>query len=66
MEEIIKITEKDGRKAVNARELHSFLGVGKDFSSCIKKQIERCDLVEFQDFEVFTQKGETYKEEDLQ
>lgn len=34
------------------------LGVGKDFSSWIKKQIERCDLIEYQDFEVFTQKGE--------
>lgn len=58
MKEIIKITEKDGRRAVNARELYAFLGVGKDFSSWIKKQIERCDLIEYQDFEVFTQKGE--------
>lgn len=32
--------------------------MGKDFSSWIKKQIERCDLIEYQDFEVFTQKGE--------
>ena len=32
MNEIIKIIEKDGKKAVNARELHAFLGVGKDFS----------------------------------
>lgn len=58
MKEIIKITEKDGRRAVNARELYAFLRVGKDFSSWIKKQIERCDLIEYQDFEVFTQKGE--------
>ena len=64
MKEIIKITEKDGRRAVNARELYAFLRVGKDFSSWIKKQIERCDLIEYQDFEVFTQKGKTYKEAD--
>lgn len=55
---LIPIIEHNGQSAVNARELYYFLGVGKDFSSWIKKQIERCDLVEFQDFEVFTQKGE--------
>lgn len=55
--ELIKVEERDGKQAVNARGLHRFLGIGKDFSSWIKKQIERCDLVENQDFEVFTQKG---------
>lgn len=54
---LIQIIEHNGQRAVNARELHAFLEVGKDFSSWIKKQIERCDLVEYQDFEVFTQKG---------
>lgn len=58
MEEIIKITEKDGRKAVNARELHAFLGVGKDFSSWIKERIFKYGFIENQDFEVFTQIGE--------
>ena len=56
--ELIKVEERDGKQAVNARGLHQFLCIGKDFSSWIKKQIERCDLVENQDFEVFTQKGE--------
>ena len=55
---LISIIDHNGKSAVNARELHAFLGVGKDFSSWIKKQIERCDLIEYQDFEVFTQKGE--------
>ena len=55
---LISIIDHNGHSAVNARELHAFLGVGKDFSSWIKKQIERCDLIEYQDFEVFTQKGE--------
>ena len=55
---LISIIDHNCQSAVNARELHAFLGVGKDFSSWIKKQIERCDLIEYQDFEVFTQKGE--------
>ena len=58
MKEIIQIIEHNGKRAVNARELYAFLRVGKDFSSWIKKQINRCDLIEYQDFEVFTQKGE--------
>lgn len=45
-------------QTVNARELHSFLEVGKDFSSWIKVQIDRARLVENRDFIVFTQKGE--------
>ena len=48
--ELIKVEERDGKQAVNGRGLHQFLGIGKDFSSWIKKQIERCDLVENQDF----------------
>ena len=56
--ELIKVEERDGKQAVNGRGLHQFLGIGKDFSSWIKKQIERCDLVENQDFEVFTEFGE--------
>lgn len=33
MEEIIKITEKDGRMAVNARELHAFLESKQEFAN---------------------------------
>ena len=58
MEEIIKITEKDGQKAVNARELHAFLGVGKDFSSWIKERISKYGFVENQDYFSFTEIGE--------
>jgi len=43
---------------VNARDLHAFLGVGKDFSNWIKKQIERARLVKNRDYLVFAQKGE--------
>lgn len=49
---------------VNARYLHAFLEVGKDFSNWIKAQIERARLVEGCDFvvlEVSAQKGENSK-----
>lgn len=44
-------------RTVNARDLHSFLEVKKDFSGWIKKQIERARLAENRDFVVFAQKG---------
>ena len=44
--------------AVNARDLHAFLEVKKDFSDWIKKQIERARLLEGRDYVVFPQKGE--------
>lgn len=43
---------------VNARELHVFLEVGKDFSNWIKAQIKRARLVENRDYVSFAQKGE--------
>lgn len=45
-------------QAVNARDLHAFLEVAKDFSDWIKVQIERARLVEHRDFEVFPFLGE--------
>jgi phage anti-repressor protein/phage antirepressor YoqD-like protein len=36
----------------NARDLHAFLGVGKDFPTWIKDRIERFDFTEGQDFVV--------------
>ena len=44
--------------AVNARDLHAFLEVKKDFSDWIKKQIERARLLEGRDYIIFPQKGE--------
>ena len=62
MNEIIPINNatigEEVKQTVNARELHGFLEVGKDFSSWIKVQIYRARLVENRDFIVFTQKGE--------
>ena len=39
--ELINVEVRDGKQAVNARELHQKLGVGKDFSSWIKNRIEK-------------------------
>lgn len=44
-------------QTVDARELHGFLEVGKDFSSWIKVQFERARLVEGRDY-LLTKKGE--------
>lgn len=51
LNELIPIQEKNGKKAVNARDLHSFLQVGKDFSTWIKGRINKYDFVEGKDFE---------------
>jgi len=40
MTEIIKITEQNGQQIVSARELHEFLGIGKDFTSWCKNMFE--------------------------
>ena len=54
MNELIQVAERqigDGAiQTVNARELHAFLGVGKDFSNWMKGRIEQYGFVENQDF----------------
>ncbi len=58
MNELIKIESNqvgEGTiQTVNARDLHAFLGVGKDFSNWIKKQIERARLIEGRDYATIT------------
>jgi anti-repressor protein len=62
MNQLIAISNQEisgeGKQTVNARDLHSFLGVKKDFSDWIKKQISRARLTEGRDFIVLPQKGE--------
>lgn len=58
MDELIKIEERNGQQAVNARELHQFLKVGRDFTNWIKSRIEHYQFIENQDFEVFAKFGE--------
>lgn len=53
MEEIIKITEHDGKRAVNARELHQFLENKREFATWMKQRIEQYGFVENQDYVVF-------------
>ena len=42
--------QKQDCQTVDARELHTFLGVGRDFSNWIKGRIEEYDFEENQDF----------------
>lgn len=50
LNELIPIEENDGKKAVNARDLHVFLESKQDFSTWIKSRIEKYDLIENVDF----------------
>lgn len=51
MEQLVNVwlTEK-GNQAVSAKELHSYLEVGRDFSNWIKNRIEKYDFIENKDF----------------
>ena len=62
MNELIRINQKDingnAVNTVNARELHAFLEVGKDFSTWLKDRIEQYNFIENQDFIIFPETGE--------
>lgn len=62
MNPLIAITEQavgDGLvPTVDARELHAFLEVGKDFHTWLKDRIAQYDFVENQDFGIFPNSGE--------
>lgn len=47
---LIPITENNGKRAVNARDLHAFLESKQDFSTWIKNRIDKYDLVENVDY----------------
>jgi len=53
MEELIPISEQNGKKAVSARLLHAFLESKQDFSNWIQNRIKKYSFIENQDFEVF-------------
>jgi phage anti-repressor protein len=48
----------DHDQAVNARELHQFLEVGRDFNTWIKGRIDEYGFTEGQDYGVFPNSGE--------
>jgi phage anti-repressor protein len=50
MNDLIKITVNDGKQTVNARDLHTALEVGRDFSSWIKGRIEEYGFAEGEDY----------------
>ena len=54
MNDLISVTQTqlDGQavQTVNARDLHAFLEVGKDFSTWMKDRIEQYGFIENQDF----------------
>jgi len=60
------VMDNDLKQMVNARDLHAFLEVGKDFSNWIKNRIEKYDFEEGRDFIIFipqnheTRNGEVF------
>lgn len=54
MNELIRITARElaggAVQTVNARELHEFLGLSRDFNQWMREQIERARLVEGRDY----------------
>ena len=50
--ELIKIKNDNGKQLVSGRELHEFLGVGRDFATWIKGRISKYDFIENEDFTV--------------
>ena len=52
MEQLIKISDHNGKKAVSARELHAFLESKQQFSNWIQNRIEQYGFVENHDHEV--------------
>jgi anti-repressor protein len=51
MKELIRIEERDGKRAVSARELHEFLGSKRMFSNWMKSRINKFGLQEGVDYE---------------
>ena len=51
--ELIKVEERDGKQAINARELHQKLGSKQEFAHWIRNRIEKYGFVENQDFSSF-------------
>ena len=63
MKALIKITETNGQRAVNARDLHQFLGVKTKFSEWINRRIEEYGFVESQDYVCISQNWETQRKD---
>jgi phage anti-repressor protein len=53
---MIQIKEHNGEQLVDARELHTFLGVGKVFRAWIQDRIEQYEFIEGRDYVVLEQR----------
>ncbi len=58
MKSLIRIKERNGEKAVSARELHQFLEVQTKFGDWINRRIEEYGFIENQDFILISQNWE--------
>ncbi len=54
MNELITITEKDGKQLVDARELHEFLEVATKFPVWFQNRIEKYEFVKNQDYVILS------------
>ena len=59
MQELIKITEKEGKQLVSARELHEFLGVKTKFTDWFNGRAKKYEFIENDDFIAISEKKET-------
>jgi len=59
--QLIKIQDENGKRTVNARELHEFLNSKQDFSTWIKSRIDKFGFVENEDFVKLHKKMELSK-----
>ena len=63
MEELIRISDNNGKQAVSARELHEFLESKREFATWIKDRIKKYGLVENQDYVCLTNLSSGYNEQ---
>jgi anti-repressor protein len=58
MKDLIPISNYDGKRAVSARHLHSFLECKKQFTDWVKHRIQKYGFVENVDYQSFSLNGE--------
>lgn len=56
--ELIRITEREGKQVVSARDLYDFLGCKKQFVDWIRNRIDKYGLIQDVDYQVFSLIGE--------
>ena len=59
MNQLIKITEKEGKQLVSARELHEFLEVKTKFTDWFAGRVKKYEFIKNSDFILVSEKKET-------